>query len=74
VTSSHRLLKNDAISGLSPVGDTGNEGVAATSSPRGALPVPPSLFSKSKETGSHPQIHFWFVDPMPEMDSLLLLP
>jgi hypothetical protein len=28
-----------------PAGDTGNGGVAATSNPRGTLPVPPSLFS-----------------------------
>jgi hypothetical protein len=46
--------ENDAISGLPPAGDTGYEGVAATSSLRGTLPLPPSLFSKSKETGSHP--------------------
>jgi hypothetical protein len=41
---------NDAISGFS-----GNEGVTATSSPREALTVPPSLFSKSKETSKHSQ-------------------
>jgi hypothetical protein len=33
-------------------------GVAATSSPRGPLLVPPLLFSKGKETGCHPQIPF----------------
>jgi hypothetical protein len=44
---------NDAISGLS-----GNEGLTATSSPRETLPVPPSLFSKSKETGKHSQVPF----------------
>jgi hypothetical protein len=27
-----------------PAGDTGSEGMTANSSPRGALPVPPSLF------------------------------
>jgi hypothetical protein len=48
--------ENDAISSLFPAGDTRNDGVAATSSPRGTLLVPPSLFSKSKETGSHPHI------------------
>jgi hypothetical protein len=30
--------------------------MTATSSPRGTLLVPPSLFPKSKETRSHPQI------------------
>jgi hypothetical protein len=50
------ILHQESISGFSPAGDTGNDGVAATSSPRGKLPVPPSLFPKSKEAGSHPQI------------------
>jgi hypothetical protein len=50
------ILHQESISGFSPAGETGYEGVAATSSPRGTLPVPPSLFSKINETGSHPQI------------------
>jgi hypothetical protein len=56
---------NNAISGLPPVGDTGYEGVAA-------LPVPPSLFSKGKEMEVTPRFHFWFADPIPDMESLLL--
>jgi hypothetical protein len=47
-----------SISGLPPAGGTGYEGVAATSSPQGPLPALPSLFAKSKETGSHTQIPF----------------
>jgi hypothetical protein len=46
------------ISGLPPAEGTGYEGVTATSSPRGMLPVPPSLFSKSKGTRSYPHIPF----------------
>jgi hypothetical protein len=38
------------ISGLPPAGGTEYDGVAATSSPQGPLPVPSLLFSKSKET------------------------
>jgi hypothetical protein len=53
-------------------GGTGYDGVAATSSPRGTLPVPPSLFSKGKETESPPRFHFRFVDPILDMESLLL--
>jgi hypothetical protein len=34
--------------------DTRNDGVTATSSHRGTLPVPPSLFSKSKKPESSP--------------------
>jgi hypothetical protein len=58
------VLHQEAISGFHLAGNTrydaisGNEGVTATSSPREALPVPPSLFPKSKETGKHSQVPF----------------
>jgi hypothetical protein len=64
------VLHQEAISGFPLAGSTGNdaisgfsrnEGVTATSSLRlrEALPVPPSLFSKSKETSKkHSQVPF----------------
>jgi hypothetical protein len=66
------IAHQESISGFSPAGDTGSgsfsglppaggtryDGVAATSSPRGPLPVPPLLFSEGKEAGCHPQILF----------------
>jgi hypothetical protein len=52
------VTESAAISGLPPVGVTGYEGVAATSSSQGPIPAPSLLFANGKETGSHPQIPF----------------
>jgi hypothetical protein len=51
------IVHQESTSGFSPARDTGN-GVISGLPPRGTLPVPPSLFSKGKEAGSHPQIPF----------------
>jgi hypothetical protein len=63
---------NGAISGLPPAGSTGYEGMAATSSPRGTLRFLLHSFLRVRKPEVTPRFHFRFVDPIPDMESLLL--